>query len=817
MKLYKNIFFKSSHPYICMIFALLGSFWLLSLFEFFMISIRNINNSSIGVVVLFRLLNDFWTVIIISLILFPLYMGLVILSKKWSVIVLKALFMLVVLIQFALIKYSLITLINLGADILGYSYDDIFLTVSSTEAMSIGAMLSFIIFPLLFLLLLMGMNKYGKDERKLSIILSALMVLFGCLKLLAFEASEERYKTKIHYLVTDIIRFQKERNEADSYVFDNRNDYPLLKPFQETEDVLAPFFNIKNEKPNIVIISVEGLGGEFVGDYSYSGFTPFLDSLITHSLYWENFVSTTSRTFGVIPSLIGSLPFGEKGFLDIRNTPSHISLINVLKVNGYTTSFFAGHNSSFDRVINFLEYNGIDNVIDESTFGPEYKKTEEMDGGFAWGYPDAEIFRKTLASLDNIKQPRLDIIMTLTNHEPFLFPNKGEYMNKAENILNSNRNFGISREDIQNNIAVFSTLLYTDDAIKSFIEGYSKRVEFKNTIFIITGDHRLIPITQKDRLCRYHVPLIIYSPMLKKAEVFKSVSSHFDVAPSLLSFLMNNYEFNKLEETAWMGKGLDTARYFRNIHQIPLMRYKGKISDFIYKNYLYSEGDLFKINENFGTYKVKDNLVKKKVDSALKAFKMLNTYVTQENKIYPDSLNIYVKPSFKFSDKELAIIEEKTGGMIFDQVFMVAREHAFNDDYGTARILCEYILNELPNHYDARTLKGRTLAWDGKHIKAEYELVSVLKINPYHTDAYLAILDLYWWSKQDEKSIAIGEKAKEYNISEPEISFKLAKAYQRMNNIEIATSIIDSILIEYPKNKEYLKFKQSLKEYEYEN
>ena len=118
---------------------------------------------------------------------------------------------------------------------------------------------------------------------------------------------------------------------------------------------------------------------------------------------------------------------------------------------------------------------------------------------------------------------------------------------------------------------IFSTLLYTDTAIKSYIEGYSNRPEFENTIFVITGDHRLIPITQKDKLCRYHVPLFIYSPLLKRTARFKSISSHFDVAPSMVSFLMNNYNFNKLEETAWLGKGLDTARQFRNIHQIPLL------------------------------------------------------------------------------------------------------------------------------------------------------------------------------------------------------------------------------------------------------
>jgi hypothetical protein len=39
----------------------------------------------------------------------------------------------------------------------------------------------------------------------------------------------------------------------------------------------------------------------------------YLDSLIPKSLYWENFVSN-GRTFGALPSILGSLPYGEKDF-----------------------------------------------------------------------------------------------------------------------------------------------------------------------------------------------------------------------------------------------------------------------------------------------------------------------------------------------------------------------------------------------------------------------------------------------------------------------------------------------------------------------
>jgi phosphoglycerol transferase MdoB-like AlkP superfamily enzyme len=43
-----------------------------------------------------------------------------------------------------------------------------------------------------------------------------------------------------------------------------------------------------------------------------------------------------------------------------------------------------------------------------------------------------------------------------------------------------------------------------------------KRPEYDNTIFIITGDHRLTSLfKKKEQIMQISVPLIIFSPMLK--------------------------------------------------------------------------------------------------------------------------------------------------------------------------------------------------------------------------------------------------------------------------------------------------------------
>lgn len=804
-KLHNNI-----SQYVYLTIALICVFWCISIFDVIVAQYSGVIESNIGLSFLYKCVNDFWAGIIIGLLFFPSYLLLDVFLKNRSISVIKIVFVLIIIAQFALVKYSLTTLVNLGADILGYSLDDIYRTIMASESFSMLYFLPFIVFPFLFLGLVSIIKKHINERMLIGGSLISVL-LFGSLKLIVSQASESKQQNKLAFFAEDIIKYQSEKNNLYGGNLLNREDYPLIKPFSDSKDVLAPFFNIKEDKPNIVIMIVEGLGSEFIGNETYHGFTPYLDSLISKSLYWKNFVSSAGRTFGVVPSLLASLPFGETGFLELSKTPSYVSLISVLKANGYTTSYYSGDESSFDKKINFLEYNDIDYVIDENKYGPEYTKTQANSGGFSWGYPDAEIFKKTLSTLDGKKQPRLDIIMTLTNHEPFTFPEKEQYLAKVDSLINSNQKFDISKEEILANKSIYASLSYTDHSIMNFMNAYAKRKEYNNTIFIITGDHRLIPIAQKDKLCRFHVPLYIFSPMLKKPETFKSVSSHWDVTPSLLSFLMNNYKFNKLEETAWMGDGLDTAKQFRNIHKIPLMRYKGSINDFMYKDYLYSDGDLYKVNEDFGTYKVKEEELKEAMADSLLKFKKLNAYVTQQNKIYPDSLNIYIKPKVEFSKVQQETINKLTKGLNFDQVFQVAREKAFNKDYKTARLLCDYILNELPNHSDARTLKGRTLAWEGDYVNAQSELLNVIKRSPYYYDSYLALLDLYWWSNQEDKSEQIFKKALANDIETPALGYKMAKAYERLKQENKAKQIMDSIIKIYPDNKEYNTFKNTLK------
>ena len=69
------------------------------------------------------------------------------------------------------------------------------------------------------------------------------------------------------------------------------------------------------------------------------------------------------------------------------------------------------------------------------------------------------------------------------------------------------------------------------------------------------------------------------------------------------------------------------------------------------------------------------------------------------------------------------------------------------------------------------------------------------------------MLDLYWVSDQDYKSFSIYNKALKNKVGDVNFSFKLAETYVRMKIVDDVVNILDSILIENPENKEFIKFK----------
>lgn len=417
----------------------------------------------------------------------------------------------------------------------------------------------------------------------------------------------------------------------------SQNQYPFLKD-EDTEDFLGNYFHKADKAPNVVVIIVEGLGHAYSAPNGYVGnFTPFIDSLRNKSLYWDHNLSSSGRTFAALPTISGSLPFGQNGFLEIENTPQHFNLFNVLGSNGFETGFFYGGDVTFDRMDKFLEYSKVENIVDQRSFGKSYKKLPQSNGE-SWGYEDQAVLAKMLEVQKVADRPYFSMILTLSTHNPFLINNTAFYEKrfhehvKSGRITNSQKTWALQYK--KQLVAVMNL----DHAIEGFFKAYRKRSDFANTIFIITGDHSMPEIPFQEKIDRYRVPLIIYSPLLKQPQHFENTVNHFDIAPSILAYYRKNYGLKTPAKVAWMGKGLGDNIEI-NHKGFPLMQSKDLLVDFIAGSYYLNQNNLFKINFNDDEL-IENEEQKNKIKKQFDHFKTKNRTFYSTKKLIPDSLVI---------------------------------------------------------------------------------------------------------------------------------------------------------------------------------
>jgi uncharacterized sulfatase len=589
---------------------------------------------------------------------FIVYIILSLISSIFARILLQVTLTFFIVAHLALVFYYMKTLVPLGKDLFAYNWNDLILTILASGQLTIlNSILALILIGFMLGLLYMGSQIIR--FRLNTYLFISLSLFFGVLvkyflpEVNTIEADETKRNISLNkskYLTEETFDqlmyggefyfdfYLRGTNEDllvnkeftnDEYPFLHKNNYP---------DVLSPFFDSLIQSPDLVFIFVESLGKAYSGKDAYLGsFTPFLDSLEQHSLVWTNALSSTGRTFGLLPGVFGGLPFGEKGFLELyQEFPYHNTLLSVLRENGYENRYFIGADRNFDRVGDFIGYQKPVQLEDESTFGVEFEKSPSSSG-FSWGYPDKALFLNGLNKLPTEKlAPQVLIFQTQTSHDPYLVPEREVYQQKIKDHLSDKLNLSqtkiteyLSYEDI------YMTVLYADDAVRLFIDQYKKRPEFTNTIFIITGDHRLPEIPMSSRLDRFHVPLMIYSPLLKRSSYFKGVVSHYEITPTIHAMLEKQNLVTLPDEVIWQGQVLDTAQTFQSLIAMPLMRNKNQLVDYIHGEFLLSDGQVFVVTDGMNIDPIEDGEVFNRLNGEFEEFKNKNSYMVQTRKLLP--------------------------------------------------------------------------------------------------------------------------------------------------------------------------------------
>ena len=418
---------------------------------------------------------------------------------------------------------------------------------------------------------------------------------------------------------------------ADNPDFEVPDKHYPLERVDNTQDVLGQYFNTTNTKPDIVIIVVESLGNEMMGT---GGFSPFVDSLAHKSLYWKNCLSTTTRSYGAVPAITGSV-IGPKGF-QFGVMPEHNSLLKILKSNGYKTNAYYGGDFSFDCISEYLIAQEIDYMSD---FYNDYKKSGDPNIGNWWGYFDHVMFERSFERIRTDSSPMVNLLITITNHEALNIKDEAKkkaYAEQADQIIAKMEPEKAAK--YEKNKMRYCTMLYTDDCVRDFINQYREHPNFDNTIFVITGDHSSGLIIN-NKLSYHTVPLIIWSPLLKCSKTFSSVVTHNDITPSLTALLRDKYHLNTPKYVHWIGDGLDTASQMHIDKRMVHVNYNREMRELIYGKYLYWTANQWEteqateIDNNLDLNIIDDDSLRARLNNKLELYKYIFRYTYYNNRL----------------------------------------------------------------------------------------------------------------------------------------------------------------------------------------
>lgn len=300
---------------------------------------------------------------------------------------------------------------------------------------------------------------------------------------------------------------------------------------EELEKIYSPIHKPAGDslmrKKNVVVIIWESLGSEYIGKYNIGrekdNFTPFLDSLLGHSLYFTNSVANGKKSIDAMVSVFASIPSLLRPFILTPYSHNNIpSLPKLLADEGYQTSFFHGAPNGSMGLLAFSKKLQIANYYGKTQYDDWRSGNNDFDG--MWGVWDAKFMEYFSYEINRMKEPFFASIFTVTSHHPFKVPQ--EFEGKFPS----------------GGVQMHPVIGYTDYAMREFFARAKTEDWYKNTIFVITGDH---PNQSKYPL--YHtlakqnaVPIIIFDPSSDKEDRREMVAGQIDIFPTVLSYLNYN-------------------------------------------------------------------------------------------------------------------------------------------------------------------------------------------------------------------------------------------------------------------------------------
>ncbi len=282
----------------------------------------------------------------------------------------------------------------------------------------------------------------------------------------------------------------------------------------------------KTSPSNVVVILMESFSGAFTGALGNDqDITPAFDKLSKQGLLFTRFFSNGTHTHqGMFATLacFPNLPSYEYLMQEPEGTHAFSGLPLLLDKAGYQNVYIYNGSFSWDNQEGFFRNQGMTRFIGRDDF------VNPIFNDPTWGVSDQDMFDRAATELATMPKdkPFFAMLQTLSNHVPYALPNplpvapvkgKGAYSDHL------------------------TAMRYADWALGEFFQKIQHEPYYKNTIFVLLGDHGFgidQQLTDID-LLRFRVPLLIIAPGIREQFGTKThrVATQIDVAPTVMGLL----------------------------------------------------------------------------------------------------------------------------------------------------------------------------------------------------------------------------------------------------------------------------------------
>ena len=315
-----------------------------------------------------------------------------------------------------------------------------------------------------------------------------------------------------HSAVNPVFNFIDSFDKADaeySFMSDEACN-KLMSELYNTQSINCDTL-LNTQHPNIIIILLEGCGGEFTEIGGRTDITPNLNKLAKEGIYFTNCYGNTWRTDrGTVCALSGYPSFPT---LSVMKIPAKSrSLPNIARTlqeeRGYHTSYIYGGDINFTNMRSYLISGGFEHLTWMKDYTAEEQKTAQ------WGVRDDITFKTLYQMATTTESPFLIGFSTLSSHSPWDVP--------------------IHHFDDE----VINSFYYLDQCIGDFIQKLRKSAAWKNTLVVMLPDHG-IPHNGLDETTSLlnHIPMIWVGGAVKAPRKIEQVCNQTDLPATLLGQL----------------------------------------------------------------------------------------------------------------------------------------------------------------------------------------------------------------------------------------------------------------------------------------